>query len=858
MIGQLVGHYRITEELGSGGMGIVYRAVDTRLDRDVALKFLPADLTRDDAARERFILEARTASSLNHPNICTIHDIGQTDDGRMYICMACYEGQTLTKRLEQGPLPILEAVRIAAAVARGLQKAHERDIVHRDIKPANVFVTDDGGVRILDFGLAKLAGRHGLTTPGMTVGTIAYMAPEQAGGAVDNRADLWSLGVTLYELVAGSAPFRGDTPQSVIHAILSVDPRPLRELRGDAPRELERIVRRCLQRKPERRYATAAELADDLERLAAELTSAAAAPTTATRVRRAGPRLWVTAFAAALVVGAFLHPAVRGLFSEAPTDRALPSPRIVSVLPLAGSGAASGVEQLRLGLLSYLGARLHAAQEREDDLVVLEVGDALARDIVEPEQARSRAGATLALTGSLDRRGDVVHCLLRLVDTADGAVLAEREIDERVGNVAVLEDTLAESVLSMLAIPADSLALNVPGGTTVPAAFESYVEGLGLALLSDTREDRGAAVRLLERAVQADPGFALAHAALGEARWQLCCSTGAYDDADAAAGPCRLAAQLAPGLAQPHLTLGQIHLQAGRVEEAIASFRKALSLDAFSLEGRRGLVSALEARGDDGMAEEILRRGVTLRREDWRRRYDLGVFLAMHGRCDEAATELEAVVASAPEHESAYSALGAVFYYLERWDEARDALSRSIAIQPDYSAYSNLATLCFQEGKYADAAEMYERALGMDDSDYRVWGNAAAAYLWLPGQRERAMEMYRRAATEAEKVSHANPHDAHVQSHLASYYGELGRRDSALERADDALALAPDDPEVLFHVGHTYEVLGDRDAALEWIARAVELGYSRAQIERTPGLRALCAGHRYQELVRETGEPEVL
>lgn len=208
MIGETVSHYRIVGELGSGAMGVVYRAEDMRLGREVALKFLPSELTRDADARERFKLEARAASGLDHTNICTIYDVDETDDGRMFIAMALYGGETLKARLARGPLSVDEAIDIAAQVAAGLERAHSQGIVHRDIKPANLMVTEHGEVKILDFGVAKLAGEAGLTRTGTTVGTPSYMAPEQVeGGAIGPATDLWALGALVYQMLTGQPPF---------------------------------------------------------------------------------------------------------------------------------------------------------------------------------------------------------------------------------------------------------------------------------------------------------------------------------------------------------------------------------------------------------------------------------------------------------------------------------------------------------------------------------------------------------------------------------------------------------------------------------------------------------------------------
>jgi serine/threonine protein kinase/Tol biopolymer transport system component len=254
LLGRTVGPYRVSELLGGGGMGVVYKAEDTRLSRTVALKFLPPELTRDPEAKARFTQEARAASSLDHPNLCTILDLGETGDGQLYIAMPCYDGETLLRKIERGPLPLEEALDVALQTARGLAKAHKSGIVHRDIKPANLIVTSDGVVKILDFGLAKLVDAT-LTRAHPVAGTPAYMSPEQAREeGVDHRTDLWSLGVVLYEMLAGRRPFRGESGPAVVYAILNERPRPLRELRPEIPPELEKIVDRLLAKDLEARY----------------------------------------------------------------------------------------------------------------------------------------------------------------------------------------------------------------------------------------------------------------------------------------------------------------------------------------------------------------------------------------------------------------------------------------------------------------------------------------------------------------------------------------------------------------------------------------------------------------------------
>lgn len=271
MIGQTISHYRITEKLGGGGMGVVYKAQDLKLDRAVALKFLPPELTLDVEAKERFIHEAKAASSLDHANICTVYDVDESADGQMFIAMACYDGQTLKERIAKGKLRIEEATGIGIQIAQGLAKAHEGGIVHRDIKPANIMITKDGVAKIVDFGLAKLSSATKITKTGSTLGTVAYMAPEQLQGSeVDARADIFSLGVVVYEMLTGRTPFRGDHEAALMYAIMNEEPEPLQTHIPDVSSELIHIVSRALEKDPASRYKTMDDLLIDLQRVRKE------------------------------------------------------------------------------------------------------------------------------------------------------------------------------------------------------------------------------------------------------------------------------------------------------------------------------------------------------------------------------------------------------------------------------------------------------------------------------------------------------------------------------------------------------------------------------------------------------------
>ncbi len=331
MIGRTISHYRIVERIGAGGMGVVYKAEDTKLRRTVALKFLPLELTQDPEAKQRLRAEAQTASALDHPNICTIHEIDETPDGQVFVAMSYYDGETLKQRIARGPLPVADALRIATEAARAVAAAHEAGVIHRDIKPANVMLTRRGDVKLLDFGVAKLAGRTALTRTGVTLGTVAYMAPEHITGQyADQQTDVWALGVVLYEMLAGRLPFDAEHEVAIINAIANKTPIPLRQARGEVPVAVEEIVTHALQKSRQARYGSARDMLQDLESLQATATQPTMAVTTGVRPRsRRHPLVPITAgvalvaFAAAAGWWAWQASRVRAARQSVPQLRAL-------------------------------------------------------------------------------------------------------------------------------------------------------------------------------------------------------------------------------------------------------------------------------------------------------------------------------------------------------------------------------------------------------------------------------------------------------------------------------------------------------------------------------------------------------
>jgi serine/threonine-protein kinase len=519
--GYQVGHYRLLGVLGSGGMGTVYRAHDSRLDRDVALKFLPSHLSAQPEARERLLVEARAAAALEHPNVCSVHEVGETTDGRPFIAMACYDGETLKDRLGRGALSADEAVSIATQIARGLAAAHGRGIVHRDVKPGNVMLCADGTARLLDFGLAKLADVT-LTGSGVTPGTVAYMSPEQARGeTLDARTDLWSLGVVLYEMLAGERPFRGGNDPAVIQAIVHQWPEPLRGRRQETPRWLAGVVERLLEKEPERRFGSAAELLHDLT-----------PPPSAERVPPR--RIRSPAWRAAGIAGGLL--AAAALLSHAVSDDAADAPEAsnahaapttatatapaIAVLPFTVRG--EGLELWREGMVDLLSTGLDGAGGlraiHSRTLLARwseQVGDGNVADLARALAVARRTDARYALVGSAVTAGPQIRLVANVYDLESSHSLGEAQVEGSPDSILGLVDRLGMQTVGLILErdPGELPPIDLAGLTTTSlVALKAYLEGEARFRRSEFRR----ASESWERAVRADSMFALAYLGLGE------------------------------------------------------------------------------------------------------------------------------------------------------------------------------------------------------------------------------------------------------------------------------------------------------------------------------------------------------
>jgi tetratricopeptide (TPR) repeat protein len=870
IVGERVGNYEILAMAGAGGMGVVYKALDLKLQRTVALKFLPAQLNVTEREKERFMKEARTASALDHPNIGVIHGVEETPDGRAYIVMAFYDGEALAERIRRGPLPMREAVDLAIQISHGLEAAHARNIVHRDVKPSNVLITPQGLAKIVDFGLARVVVSRTGTQTGGSVGTVGYMSPEQSlGKHVDQRTDVWALGVVLSEMLTGENPFWGDSLTSTVVAILHHAPQALLGV----PLELQQIVYRALSKDPAHRYASCSEMRADLESirntlpataavdpraLTATLSSAQiqeyishasqsalgiAVPPQRTRVWR-----WWLAGGAALaiaVLALLLVPAVR---SRLGGNLLAPSAEHIAVLPFDNIGNDPSNEPLAQGLTDSLAGKLSNLDVGGKSLWVVPSSEVRKRKISDPTAALHQWGATVVVEGSIARDGQDVHLTVNLIDTKNLRQIGSASLEDRAGDLAALQDEAVSQLAKLMHINLTADMLRATGGSVTPAAYESYLKAVGYVARYDAPGNIDLAITALHGAVKTDPQFALGFSELGEAyrlKNQVDPNPKWIEEASA---NCSHALQLDDHLQAAYITLGQIHTSGEKFDLGLQEFQHALQLEPHNPDAVMGTARAYEKMGRKADAEEAYKKAAAMRPDYWDGYNSLGTFYLDQGRYPEAIAQFEHAAQLTPDNSFVY--VNIAVSYLNRGDPkdlplAEAALKKSIELGPSYPAYSNLAYLYMSEKRYAESVAMSQKALQMNDQNYLVWANLMTAYQALNqiANFESARERVRSLLEEKVK---ADPHDSLAQVSLAEIYAQMGLREKALTRVQAALAGSSDDPNVLELAGETYEILGDRLHALENIEKALQKGYPADDLKDSPELKNLLSDPNFR------------
>ncbi len=703
-------------------MGVVYRGEDVLLKRSVALKFLPPELAHHEEAKERFIREARAASALDHPHIGSVLDVAETEEGRMFIVMPYYDGETLKEKLAGGPLSIVQAVTYAVHIAEGLAAAHEAGIVHRDIKPANVMVTRSDAVKIVDFGLARLDAGQDLTKTGTTLGTTYYMSPEQVAGLrVDIRTDLWSLGIVLFEMLTGTRPFEGEYDQAVLYSIVNNEPPPLREIRPDVPAELVKIVERLLQKDPKERFPSSADLLRAFEdNLTVDNVTSTAGPT-----KKA-------VFAGAAVVALILIVAA-GYFLLSQPDERTPVEEL-AVLPLVNVSGNADEEYFADGMTDALITELAQIEglkiKSRQSVMRFKGSNASLQEIAQ------RLGVNVVLEGTILSAGGRVRVTTQLIDGRTDEHLWARNYERPLEDILSLQKDIAIAVAGEIDIQLnqDERKQMASAGRVDSTAYKLYLRG---RLLRQARDDDSAAeaIEYLERSILHDSSFAPAYAELSLAHRGLGDSTSALNalekalaldpdlpevhfaravhcayyewDLECAERAFRRALEINPGHSEIRRELGWTLFRRGRLEDATRQMRAGLELDPLSPHAHHSLAGAAFYSGDTDRAEELIAECLDLDPTYWLCYWDTYRIAVQLEQYDRAAEAVQLI----PNAEFLSSDLLALHVALLSAPPGTD--TREILYEANrYTEYPvQVAIVYLAAGRNSEALEWLEQAL---------------------------------------------------------------------------------------------------------------------------------------------------
>jgi serine/threonine protein kinase/Tfp pilus assembly protein PilF len=786
MTGKIISHYKVLEKLGGGGMGIVYKAQDLKLDRYVALKFLPHSFSLDDEAKQRFIHEAKAASSLDHNNICNIYEIDETDDGQLFIAMAYYDGETLKKKIERRPLKIDEAIDITLQIAEGLFKAHEKDIIHRDIKPANIFITNDGVVKILDFGLAKVAGQSQITKTSSTVGTLAYMSPEQARGVtVDHRTDIWSLGVILYEMLSGEPPFKGDIDQVVIYSILNKEPESLFLLNPDIDPDLEKIITKALSKNLDERHQNINEILNDLlyVKEGHEIPYTTSFPKRIQRFFHRHTFTLITIVLLLLTISIILYMFLP--FSE--TNEVTKS---IAVLPFKNLNPDPENEYFCDGMTEDIITRLSQIKVfrvvSRTSVMHYKNSNKNLREIAEELNVES------ILEGSVRRSGEQVRVVAQLVDASQDKHIWAETYDKELKDIFNVQSDVAEKIANALQVTLSPEEIEIikKRPTEDITAYDYYLRGREYRKRT-RKDDNEYAIGFYKRALEIDPNYAQAYAGLA----------GSY-----------AARNMKYGFSYNWL------------DSAITASQKAISIDINCTEAYSSLGLAYMMKGQYQKTINIYKKVLSLRPDHPGAVVNIGWAYHYKGNFTEAFRWFKRYLKLSPKFPAfTYNGIGSIYRHLGDFEKAEFWSNKALEIKPEYGgAKIALSKLYILKGDYEQVISLCRQAISESYYD-------STKFLILAGSAELLANNYVQAKTYFEKVKKV---EIILDEFWSGYiYCKILEKEQArelvktyleffLERVDQT-----DDWWYRYSIASLYAFQGKKNDTYIWLKKAREAGW---------------------------------
>jgi serine/threonine protein kinase/Tfp pilus assembly protein PilF len=815
MIGKTISHYKILEKLGEGGMASVYKAMDLKLKREVAIKFLSKRLTSDQKAKDRFMHEAQAASAVNHLNIATVYEIDEVEN-ECYICQEYVEGKSLKRLIQEKPLSWKDFLDISIQIAEGLNAAHEKGIVHRDIKSDNVMVTPEGVVKITDFGLAKLKDFTTLTDNGTVLGTLEYMSPEQVQGLkIDYRSDIFSLGVVMYEMVTGRMPFKGDYQAVLVYSIINETPEPLARYKSDVPDELQRIVTKALEKNVEARYQHLDELAADLKRLKQDQTHLFKQRTDV-RVGEEGP----------------YRPSLAVMYLDNMSGKKEDDYFVAGM-----------TEDIITDLCSIEGIKVLSRSDvlpfRGKEINIKEIGKKLSVDYV--------------LEGSVRKADHELRINAQLIKAADGFHIWAERFDEKLTNIFELQATVAQKIARSLKVkltPSELLQIEKKPTFSIQA-YDFYLQGRDYYWRLG-KTDIEHSIKMYEQALKIDPDYALAYAGLAdayvykyEAYYER--SVSMLDQAEKAS---KKALSIDPDLPEAHRSSGRVYMFKKMTEKAIEELKEAAELRPNFYEALRTLGWLYEESRMFDEAIKWAQRALEIRPTDKESFLLLGITYFDQRLYDSALDAFHKALEVAPDYATAQYYLGSTFSKQGKFDLALEKYLKCIEAGCDPNVCIDLGWVYLYKKDYQNSLKCFQKSISLGHFDFQAYYLSGLVNRLIKKTKE-AEKYYKKSAHLCSEKLKSDPENPYLHSTLGLAFLSVKETEKGEKEIKTSLKFAPEDGAIIFDAARFYALKNDEKKALALLKKALDLPLSpsKAEARLDPHLKSLQSNAGFTKLM---------